>query len=399
MTGTNSLDSLIRTRRIIVCVGSGGVGKTTVAAGLGVAGAWHGRRTLVVTIDPARRLADALGLAELGDEPRPIATHESAEGKGSLHAMMLDPKRTLDDMVDRFSQSSEIRDRILENNLYQHFSDALAGSAEYAAMEKMHELLDRDDFDLIILDTPPAQHAFDFLDAPERLAGFQDSRLVKFLLRPAFSMGRLSLRIFQSGTRSVLGLIERVSGVGFTEDLSEFLVTFETIAEGFRGRAQETRRRLLGDDAAFVLVTGPQRDLCETAIALLLRLQERGAPLAGVLANRVRSWPGPAPLPTTLLTGAASDEAIQVLAPALADSPERGEALAQAAIEVTRGYAREVESDRQQLSGLRGEALERKLFFQEIPEFEQDIHNLEGIRLLTQRLCAIGMNEPENDGA
>lgn len=395
MSATAALDSLLQSRRIIVCVGTGGVGKTTVAAGLGVAGANGGRRTLVVTIDPARRLADALGLAELGHEPQPIDLPPPNEGQGSLHAMMLDPKRTFDQMIERFSQSSEIRDGILGNSLYQHFSNAMAGSAEYAAMEKMHELLERDDFDLIVLDTPPAQHAFDFLEAPERLVGFLDSGLVKFLLRPAFSMGRLGLRVFQRGTRSVLGLIERVSGIGFFEDLSEFLAAFESIAEGFRGRALATRSRLLGNEAAFILVTGPQRDLCQSATDLVRRLREQGVPLAGVLANRVRSWPGAHPLPSRLLEGEPSDEELALLAAALADEPERGPTLARAAIAVARGYAFEVESDRQQLSELRGETRRRGLFFGEIPELDHDIHSVEGIRLVGERLCPSGVQTAE----
>jgi anion-transporting ArsA/GET3 family ATPase len=186
-------EEIIDGRRVVVCVGSGGVGKTTISASLALGGARRGRRVLVLTIDPAKRLADALGVRSLGNTPRAIPRKVldrlGVPAEGRLSAMMLDMKRTFDDLVERFAEDTVSRNRILENPIYQHASDALAGSAEYSAMEKVFELSERKDFDLIVLDTPPSQHALEFLEAPQRLLEFLDSRLVHLLLHPAFAAG------------------------------------------------------------------------------------------------------------------------------------------------------------------------------------------------------------------
>jgi anion-transporting ArsA/GET3 family ATPase len=186
-----NISALVKERDMIVCVGTGGVGKTTLAAALALGAAHHGQRALVVTIDPARRLADALGIDDLANEPREITVEPSEDGPipGQLFAMMLDTKQTFDDMVARFSESPEAKERILSNPIYQHLSSALAGSAEYAAMEKVFELHESAKFDIIIVDTPPSQHALDFIDTPRRLAGFRKSRLVQLLIRPALGVG------------------------------------------------------------------------------------------------------------------------------------------------------------------------------------------------------------------
>ena len=190
-------EEIVDGRRIVVCVGSGGVGKTTIAAALALGGARRGRRVLVLTIDPANRLADALGVGALGNTPRAIPRKRwiawTCPPEGGLSAMMLDMKRTFDDLVERFAEDEVARSRILENPIYQHASDALAGSAEYSAMEKVFELSEREDFDLIVLDTPPSQHALDFLEAPQRLLEFLDSRLVQLLA--ASRLRRRSLRL------------------------------------------------------------------------------------------------------------------------------------------------------------------------------------------------------------
>jgi len=292
MTG---LPGILRDRHILVCVGAGGVGKTTVAAALALEAARRGRRTCVITIDPARRLADALGVADLDNQPRQLAADRQSElgiaDAGGLWAMMLDMKRTFDDLVERFAPDGESQERILHNPIYQHVSDALAGSAEYSAMEKVYELAEREEFDLIVVDTPPSQHALDFLEAPQRLIEFLDSRLVRMLVHPAFAAGRFGFRVFQRGAQRVLQVIERVSGVGFLEDVSDFLLAIEGMSEGFRERATRVRSLLLGSDSAFVLVSGPQRRSLDDAERFLARLEQTGVPLAGVVVNRVRGWP------------------------------------------------------------------------------------------------------------
>ena len=214
-----------------------------------------------------------------------------------MAALMLDMKRTFDELVTRFAESEEARERILGNRIYQHVSDALAGSAEYSAMEKVFELSERDDFDLIVVDTPPSQHALDFLEAPRRLLEFLDSRLVQILLHPAFAAGRLGFRLFQRGTERVLRVIEKVSGVSFLEDISEFLLAFEGMSEGFRERARQVQARLLGPDAAFVLAASPAVASTKHALAMLERLVTAQVPLAGVIVNRVHLWPVDGPTP------------------------------------------------------------------------------------------------------
>jgi len=244
------LDAMLADREIIVCVGCGGAGKTTVAAALALEAARRGRKALVLTIDPARRLADALGVESLGNRPQAIPRETldalDVPQPGNLSAVMLDMKRTFDDLVERFAESAEVRNRIFENSIYQHVSNALAGSVEYSAMEKVFELHESGAFDLIVVDTPPAQHALEFLD----------SRLVKMLIHPAFAAGRFGFRLFHLGTQRVLRVLERITGIRFLEDLSEFLIAFDAMAIGFRDRAHRVQSLLLGPESTFVLVSG-----------------------------------------------------------------------------------------------------------------------------------------------
>jgi anion-transporting ArsA/GET3 family ATPase len=368
---------------IAVCVGCGGVGKTTIAAALGVEAARRGRRALVLTIDPARRLADALGIGSLGNQPQPIpdatlAQLEIPDG-ARLSAMMLDMKRTFDDLVERFADSPETRDRILGNAIYQHASDALAGSIEYSAMEKVFELHEKREFDLIVVDTPPAQHALDFLEAPQRLIEFLDSRLVQVLIHPAFAAGRFGFRLFHRSTQRVLQLMERVSGMSFLEDISEFLLAFEGMSRGFRERARRVRALLTGPEAAFVLVAGPGAESQRHAIEFLDRLEASQVPLAGVLVNRVHPWPGGGAPPECI---AQEGDGEAELAAALgagqeADFPAR--AAARAAVAAATGYAELVRRDARSTRSLRERTEARERHWGQIPEFAGDIHDLVGL--------------------
>lgn len=381
--------ALVRDRRIIVCVGTGGVGKTTLAASFALAGARLGRRTAVLTIDPARRLADALGLELLGNQPTDIPrerlTALGVPPEGRLAALMLDMKRTFDDLVTRFTESEEARDRILGNRIYQHVSDALAGSAEYSAMEKVFELSERRDFDLIVVDTPPSQHALDFLEAPRRLVEFLDSRIVQVLLHPAFAAGRFGVRIFQRGSERVLQLIERVSGVSFLEDISEFLLAFEGMSEGFRERAREVQARLVGPDAAFVLAASPAKQSIRHALGMLERLTAARVPLAGVVVNRMHLWPGADPTPEQVPTADRRSEAETALASAFADSEGGGfpaAAAARAALAAADGYAALVRSDAEATAELGKRVARSGGFVRCIPELSGDVHDLEGLALV-----------------
>ncbi len=396
-----SLETLLTTRRIVVWVGTGGVGKTTLAAAFALEAARRGRRVVVLTIDPARRLADALGVGELGNTPTPVAPGALRQlgipAEGRLSALMLDTKRTFDELVARFADDEETRQRILDNRIYQHVSDALAGSAEYSAMEKVFELSEREEFDLIVVDTPPAQHALDFLDAPRRLLEFLDSRLVKLLVHPAFAAGRLGFRVFQRGAIGALRLIERVTGFGFLEDISEFLLAFEGMSEGFQERARLVQERLLGPDAAFVLGAAPAAESVRQASALLARLDAARVPLAGVVLNRVRLWPGGGPPPARVPEEASGEAPARALVDALRlgqgeDFP--AEAAARAAIRAADGYAALVRSDARATAELAERARRRGGFVRRVPELRDDVHDLEGLFRVAQWLCGA-----EADGA
>jgi anion-transporting ArsA/GET3 family ATPase len=381
--------------RVVVCVGCGGVGKTTVAAAIALEAARAGRRALVITIDPARRLADALGVETLGNQPEPLPRAAlSALGvppEGSLSALMLDMKRTFDDLVARFAESPAARERVLANSIYRHVSDALAGSVEYSAMEKVYELSRSDQYDTLVVDTPPAQHALDFLDAPERLLEFLDSRLVTMLIHPAMVAGRLGTRWFEWGTRRALALIERISGIGFLQDVSEFLMAFEHMSEGFRARAREVRSLLVGPEAAFVLVASPESESVKQAQHFLTRLESSSVRVAGIVANRVRVWPGGAPTPTSAIESADPAPLARALAQQEGASFPASTA-ARAAIDAAARYAALVRRDALALDGLREHAERRGGFFRVVPELSGDVHDLSGLRQVAAALA----QEPES---
>ena len=388
--------SALEQTKVTVCVGCGGVGKTTIAAALAVEAARRGRRVLVLTIDPARRLADALGVEALGNQPqelpREALTALSIPEDGVLSALMLDMKRTFDDLVERFAETAESRDRVLENPIYQHVSDALSGSTEYSAMEKVYELYESGRFDLIVVDTPPAQHALDFLDAPQRLLDFLDSKLVWMLIHPAFSAGRFGFRIFQRSVKRVLQVIERVTGIGFLEDISEFLLAFEGMADGFRERARKVKSLLLGADASFVLVTGPGWESIKQANQFLDRLEAYEVPLRAVLVNRLHLWPGD-DLTAEFFEGddglnggvgldCDNQKAQVALTAALAeicaeDFPAQD--AARVALDTGRGYAAWVWRDEHATAELRARIEQSGLYWGRIPELADDVHDLAGL--------------------
>ena len=266
-------------RAIVVCCGTGGVGKTTTAAALAVEGARRGRRACVVTIDPAKRLADALGLDELTN----TAGRVEGDWPGELWAAMLDTKSTFDDLVARYAATPEQAEGILRNRLYRNISGALSGTQEYMAMEKLHELYDEGSFDLIVVDTPPTRNALDFLDAPRRLTRFLDNRVFRLLVTP----GRAYLRAMSVATQAFLRTVSKVVGAEVVSDAVAFFRAFEGMEQGFRERAQRVQELLAGDTAAFLLVASPRGDAVGEAQFFARRLGESGIAVDALVVNRV----------------------------------------------------------------------------------------------------------------
>jgi anion-transporting ArsA/GET3 family ATPase len=276
---------------ILVCCGSGGVGKTTTAAAVALRAAERGRKVIVLTIDPARRLAQAMGLRGLDNTPRPV-DGLATDGGGALDAMMLDMKRTFDEIVMTHA-SEDKAEQILENPFYQALSSSFAGTQEYMAMEKLgqlHEEVRRTHrWDLIVVDTPPSRSALDFLDAPERMSSFLDGRFIRLLLLPAKGPARL----FSSGMTAVTNTVTKVLGGQLLRDISAFVAAFDTVFGGFRRRADRTYAVLKDAHTAFVVVASPDADALREASYFLDRLSQEGMPLAGLVVNRVTATSAP----------------------------------------------------------------------------------------------------------
>ncbi|MYU37655.1 AAA family ATPase [Streptomyces sp. SID8358] len=269
--------------RIVVCCGSGGVGKTTTAAALGVRAAERGRRVVVLTIDPARRLAQSMGIDRLDNVPRRV---DGIDGQGELHAMMLDMKRTFDETVEAHTDAERAR-AILENPFYQSLSAGFAGTQEYMAMEKLGQLRARDEWDLIVVDTPPSRSALDFLDAPKRLGSFLDGKFIRLLIAPAKIGGRAGMKFLNVGMSMMTGTLGKLLGGQFLRDVQTFVTAMDSMFGGFRTRADATYQLLQAPGTAFLVVATPERDALREAAYFVERLAAEKMPLAGLVLNRV----------------------------------------------------------------------------------------------------------------
>jgi anion-transporting ArsA/GET3 family ATPase len=276
--------------RILVCCGSGGVGKTTTAAALGLRAAERGRHVVVLTVDPARRLAQSMGLSSLDNTPRPVPGAAAEEAGGTLHAMMLDMKRTFDEIVEAHSDPDRAA-QILANPFYQSLSSSFAGTQEYMAMEKLGQLRRSDEWDLIVVDTPPSRSALDFLDAPQRLGRFLDGRLIRLLTTPTKAGGRAYLKFMTAGFTMVTGVITKIIGVQMLRDVQTFIAAFDTMFGGFRERAEDTYRLLQAPGTAFLVIATPEPDALREASYFVDRLSSDQMPLAGLIVNRVHRSP------------------------------------------------------------------------------------------------------------
>ncbi|MET9515029.1 ArsA family ATPase [Streptomyces sp. NPDC002994] len=292
-TPTLDIDPLLDdpATRIIVCCGAGGVGKTTTAAALGVRAAERGRKVVVLTIDPARRLAQSMGIDELDNTPRRVKGIDETAG-GELSAMMLDMKRTFDEIVEAHADGERAR-AILENPFYQSLSAGFAGTQEYMAMEKLGQLRARDEWDLIVVDTPPSRSALDFLDAPKRLGSFLDGKFIRVLMAPAKVGGRAGMKFLNVGMSMMTGTLSKLMGGQLLRDVQTFVAAMDTMFGGFRSRADATYRLLQAPGTAFLVVAAPERDALREAAYFVERLAAEEMPFAGLVLNRVHGSGAP----------------------------------------------------------------------------------------------------------
>lgn len=372
------VDALLadRTVRTIVCCGSGGVGKTTTAAALGLRAAEAGRKVVVLTIDPARRLAQSLGLTALDNTPRPVAGIDDAAG-GSLDAMMLDMKRTFDEVVEAHA-TPEKAAQILANPFYQAVSSSFAGTQEYMAMEKLGQLrseADRSDrWDLIVVDTPPSRSALDFLDAPKRLGSFLDGRFIRLISAPAKAGGRAYLKALSYGVDLATRTLSKVLGGQMLTDVQTFVAALDTMFGGFRERADVTYALLKERSTAFVVVAAPERDAIREAAYFVERLDEESMPLAGVVVNRMQR------LAATGLSMSRAAAAREALEEANAVQPPTAGLLALHE-SLARTANRQASLTRQFRTG------RPDVPVVEVPAAARDIHDLEGLRLIGSALA------------
>lgn len=373
--------------RIVVCCGSGGVGKTTSAAALGVRAAERGRKVVVLTIDPARRLAQSMGLTELDNVPRRVSGVDESKG-GELHAMMLDMKRTFDEIVEAHADPERAR-AILENPFYVSLSAGFAGTQEYMAMEKLGQLRSQDVWDLIIVDTPPSRSALDFLDAPSRLGSFLDGRLIRVLSAPAKASGRAGMKFVNlgmSGLSMVTGVLGKLLGTSLLKDVQTFVAAMDTMFGGFRKRADATYQLLQAPGTAFVVVAAPERDALREAAYFVERLAADTMPLAGLVLNRVHvSEAGQLSAERALAAAELLEEAAQ-------DESGEDETPADPATRDAAGLLR-LHADRmrvltrEQRTRDRFTALHPEVPVARVPALPGDVHDLAGLREVGDRLA------------
>jgi anion-transporting ArsA/GET3 family ATPase len=380
-----TLDRLVMTRRVLVTVGAGGVGKTTTAAALGVAAAMRGRRVLCLTIDPARRLAEALGLERMSAEEQAIdpSRFEAARIpiKGSLTAMMLDTKRTFDELVIKHSSSPERAKKLLDNKLYQYVSTSLAGTQEYMAMEKLVAVQRDPRFDLVILDTPPTANALDFLDAPARLVEAVDSPTMRWFVQAFESTGKVGFNLLARSAAIVLRGLGRITGGGFLAAMAEFITELNDLFGGFKQRAQMVEASLRSPEVSFVLVTSPAPMSLEEAVFFSERLERAGMPRGAFVVNRFRLPPLWADAPPAV---GDAQQAIGAHSVHLEeDAPPR----------VVQAHADQVKlagRDAVQVQSLRDRVAGRVPIVR-VPELASDVHDLANLADIAEQLMSGGV--------
>jgi anion-transporting ArsA/GET3 family ATPase len=374
----SGMRQLIANKRILISVGSGGVGKTTTAAAIGILAAKLGRRCLVMTIDPARRLAASLGLTTLDHQQRVIPKEKMAEAgveRELLYAMMLDPRETFDQLIRRHARSEEAVARVMRNKLYRELSTRLAGGQEYAAMEMLYQVAEEGQYDLLVLDTPPTVNAFDFLEAPQKMVDLLDSPVVSLFVRTYQKSGKFSFRMLSFGATYVFRRLARFVGGAFLDDVAAFFADLSDLLEGFAQRASRVLDLLADKQTGFVLVTGPDPRSIDEAIVFYDRLkQSRRIPAAFVI-NRVHALQ-----PNEL----DREQIIQRLARHGVDPVHAG-GLATLLLENHKRMQILARGDGREIRRLKEHCGEEAVYL-EVPFFDQDIFDISGLSLLAEHL-------------
>jgi anion-transporting ArsA/GET3 family ATPase len=368
-----AVGEILEGKGICICAGSGGVGKTTTSAAIAAGMAARGLKVCVLTIDPAKRLADSLGLKELGNEARRVDPElfaaKGVEMKGELWAMMLDAKATFDELVARQAPDEESRDRVLGNRIYQQISNALAGSQEYMAMEKLFELHTEGRFDLLVLDTPPTRNALDFLDAPKRLTQFIEGRSLGVFMRPT----GLAARVAGRGASVALSVFKRIVGFDLIADLAEFFNAFSGMVDGFQARAKRVNSLLADPRTCFLVICGPQGEPVDEAVYFHRKLVEAKLPFGGVIVNKVH-------YPAERLRGDGGD-LDKSLIEKLGD-----EDLAKRIAANFADYQALAERDARNIERLQTELRTKGVI--RVPYLDEDVHDLAGLAEINRYLFA-----------
>ena len=376
------MDRLIddRRTRIIVCCGSGGVGKTTAAAAIGLRAAERGRQACVLTVDPARRLAQSMGLTSLDNTPRQVDGVEGGSG-GSLHAMMLDMKRTFDEIVEAHADPDRAA-QILANPFYQSLSSSFAGTQEYMAMEKLGQLRHADEWDLIVVDTPPSRSALDFLDAPERLGRFLDGRLIRLLTVPARA-GMSYMKVLNAGFSMMTSALTKILGAQVLKDAQTFVSAFDTMFGGFRERAEWTYRLLQAPGTAFLVVAAPEPDALREASYFVERLDAERMPLAGLILNRVHVSPAAQLSAARSLAAAETLDMAAAETPDLRDGPDGSGPRYDLAAAVLRMHAERMNlGKRERRLAEHFTSAHPAIPVAEVVAQPEDVHDLDGLRVI-----------------
>lgn len=370
MKSSTNLENLLKEKKVLICCGSGGVGKTTTSAALALSAASRGMKTLVLTIDPAKRLANSLGIQSIDYQEKeiPNKTFQSIGLKveAPLYAMMLDTKRTFDSIIQKYASSPEQAQAVLDNKLYQHLSNMIAGSQEYMAMEKLYEIIQERDYDLIVLDTPPSRHALDFLDAPQKMSSMIGDSVMKWFLKPSLFVSRAGFNLLDKSMRRVFKSFDKVAGFEFLQDLSTMLVTTSGMLKGFQERADKVQDLLHNPQTSFLLIASPQPIPLLEADFFFKKIKENKLPFAGFLFNRVQFI------------------------------PEDGEELPKSLSTETREEVNEVERlfkklskrDQRELKKFKNRVgmASKDYLFQTIPQLDHDVHDLKGLHQLGKLL-------------